>query len=80
MQVYLPEELYRAVKEQRLPASELLQEAVRGELRKRWLHEETERYVAALAAEVGEPSAEAVDRAEALSRQIRRHPSPRRAR
>src|SRR5437867_2379468 len=56
MQVYLPDELYRAVKEQGLAASELLQEAVRAELRRRRLLDETERYVAELAAEVGEPS------------------------
>jgi len=31
MQVYLPNELYKAVKERHLPASELLQEAVRAE-------------------------------------------------
>jgi post-segregation antitoxin (ccd killing protein) len=77
MQLYLPEDLYRAVKERGLAASELLQEAVRAELRRRSLLEETERYVAELAAEVGEPSAEAVERAEALSRQIRREAPPR---
>ena len=75
MQVYLPDELYRAVKEEGLAASELLQDAVRAELRRRRLQEEAERYVAELAAEVGEPSPSAVDRAEELSRQIRRAPT-----
>jgi len=52
MQVYLPEALYRAVKEQGLPASELLQDAVRGELRRRALLTETDRYLDELVAEV----------------------------
>jgi len=33
MQVYLPDDLYRAVKDLGLPASELLQAAVRAEFR-----------------------------------------------
>lgn len=71
LQVYLPEDLYRAVKERRLPASELLQGAVRAELRRRELLAETERYLAELVDEVGEPSAAAVARAEALSKRVR---------
>jgi len=72
MQVYLPEDLYRAVKERELPASELLQGAVRAALRRQQQLEETDRYVSELIAEVGEPSAEALASAEALSRRIRR--------
>lgn len=71
MQVYLPEELYRAVKERELPASELLQSAVRAELRRQQLLEETDRYLAELIDEAGEPSAKAIARAEALARRIR---------
>lgn len=71
MQVYLPEDLYRAVKDKRLAASELLQEAVRSELRRRELLSETDRYLDELVTEVGEPSATAVARAETLSRRIR---------
>jgi hypothetical protein len=71
MQVYLPEDLYRAIKEGDLPASELLQEAVRAELRRRELLAETDRYVEELVAEVGKPSGPAMARAETLSRQIR---------
>jgi len=71
MQVYLPDELYRAVKERDLPASELLQSAVRAELRRQELLEETDRYLAELIEEVGEPSAKAIARAEALARRIR---------
>jgi len=72
MQVYLPDDLYRALKDRALPASELLQDAVRAELRRQELLEETDRYVAELIGDVGEPSAKAVARAEALSRRIRR--------
>ncbi len=71
MQVYLPDELYRAVKEGSLPASELLQDAVRVELRRRHLLAETDRYLEELVEEVGEPSAEAVARAEALARRVK---------
>ena len=72
MQVYLPDELYRVVKERDMPASELLQNAVRAELRRQELLEETDRYLAELIETVGEPSARALARAEALSRQLRR--------
>ncbi len=58
LQVDLPEDLYRAVKELGLPASELLQEALRGEMRRRRLLDATDEYLAELIAEVGEPSAE----------------------
>jgi hypothetical protein len=80
MQVYLPDELYRAVKDRKLPASELLQEAVRAELHRQDLLEETDRYLDDLIAQVGEPSPEAVARAEALSRRIRRQATPSRKR
>ena len=79
MQVYLPDELYRVVKERDLPASELLQSAVRDELRRQQLREEADRYVAELIDEVGEPSAKAIARAEALSRRIRREGTARRS-
>lgn len=78
MQVYLPDELYREVKERGLPASELLQDAVRAELRRQGILKETERYLAELQDKVGEPSAAAVARADAISRRVRRQ-SPRRA-
>lgn len=72
MQVYLPDELYQAIKERELPASELLQEAVRTELRRQELLEETDRYIAELIQDMGEPSAKAIARAEELSRRIQR--------
>ncbi|MCY4435133.1 MAG: hypothetical protein OXE45_15835, partial [bacterium] len=58
MQVYLPDDLYAEVKEQGLPASELLQDVVREQMRKRKLIEEGEKYLEELRAEVGEPTPE----------------------
>lgn len=65
MQVYLPDDLYAQVKARGLPASELLQHAVRAELRRQDLSAETDAYLAELIADVGEPSAQ--DRAEATA-------------
>ena len=70
MQVYLPDELYRAVKERHLAASELLQEAVRAELRRQELLAETDRYIRELVDEVGQPSAEAAARADRLATEL----------
>jgi post-segregation antitoxin (ccd killing protein) len=67
MQVYLPDELYKAVKERHLPASELLQESVRAVLRRQQLRRESDRYVEELGSEVGQASAETVERAERLA-------------
>jgi post-segregation antitoxin (ccd killing protein) len=72
MQVYLPDELYRQVKSRKLPASELLQLAVRAALKRQDLLKETDRYLAELIAEVGEPSAAELTRAEAIARVGRR--------
>ena len=55
--MYLPDDLYDLVKKGRLPASELLQDAVRAEVRRRQLLAEGEKYVAELTAEVGKPTA-----------------------
>lgn len=71
MQVYLPDELYRAVKERGLRASELLQAAVEVELRRQMLNEAADSYIADLVAEVGEPLPRERARAEALARRIR---------
>ena len=70
MQVYLSDELYRLVKKRRLPASELLQSAVRAEVRRLDLLSETDRYTAAVIAEVGEPGPSARSRAKALAQRI----------
>ncbi len=70
LQVYLPDELYRVVKERQLPASELLQGAVRAELRRLELLEATDRYLSELVDEVGEPSPASVARAERLAKRV----------
>src|SRR5450631_4527335 len=54
MQVYLPDDLYEQVKTRQLPASELLQDAVRAEVRRQDLLGETDAYLAGLLAELGE--------------------------
>jgi hypothetical protein len=73
MQVYLPDDLYEQVKVRGLPASELLQEAVRAEVRRQDLLSETDAYLAGLVAEVGEPSPRERARAEAIARRISAH-------
>ena len=70
MQVYLPSDLYEMVKEQGLPASELLQDAVRREVRRRELQSASERYTAELAAHTGEPSPRERARAIAMAQRI----------
>jgi post-segregation antitoxin (ccd killing protein) len=70
LQVYLPDDLYEQVKSRHLPASELLQAAVRAEVRRQDLLVETDAYLADLIAEVGEPTAKDVARAEAIAREI----------
>lgn len=77
MQVYLPDDLYEQVKQRQLPASELLQEAVRAELRRQTLLERTETYLDELTAEVGEPTPRQIARAEAIARRIRDHAAAR---
>ena len=79
MQVYLPDDLYKLVKKGRLPASELLQDAVRAEVRRRELLAEGDKYVAELTTEVGEPGARQRSRASAIARQIVAHRRRRRA-
>lgn len=71
LQVYLPDDLYEALKSRDLPASELLQEAVRAELHRREALDATDDHLAALIDEVGEPSARQLSRADAIVRRIR---------
>ena len=70
MQVYLPKAMYEQVKARDLPVSELLQRAVEAELRRLDLLAETDRYVDALVADVGRPSAAQQSRADAMARRI----------
>jgi len=72
MQVYLPEDLHKEVKERGLPASELLQEAVRVEIRRQQLLENTDEYLVELLNEVGEPDFEETARAQAIARRLSR--------
>ena len=69
--MYLPDDLYDQLKARGLPASELLQTAVRAELERQRALEAADRYVEELVSEVGDPTAEEVARADAIVRQIR---------
>lgn len=71
--MYLPDELYQKVKERRLPASELLQKAVRAELHRQGLLERADTYLANLVEEVGEPSPQELARAAEIVGRIREH-------
>ncbi|CAN5436891.1 hypothetical protein BH23ACT7_BH23ACT7_03800 [soil metagenome] len=71
LQVYLPDDLYHEVKSRGLPASELLQEAVRAELQRRRALDATDDYLTALAQEVGEPTPRQLSRADSIVRRIR---------
>ena len=73
MQVYLPDELYEELKRRALPASELLQIAVRAEMERQDALAATDEYLADLAAEVGEPSSRQRSQAQAIARRIREH-------
>lgn len=75
MQVYLPDGLFEQVKARSLPASELLQKAVRAELRRLDLLAETDRYVADLVAEVGPPTAAQRTSAATVARRLSRRPT-----
>lgn len=75
MQVYLPDDLYEQVKARDLPASELLQKAVRAELARLVLLAETDRYVEELVAEVGPPTAAQRARAAAVAQRLARRPA-----
>ena len=70
MQVYLPADLYEIVKQRGLPASELLQEAVRAEVRRRKLQAASRRYTAELAAQLASPAPRERSHAVAVARRI----------
>lgn len=70
MQVYLPADPYKVLKSRRLPASELLQRAVRSELRRLELLAETDRYVDKLLARVGAPTTRDQQRASVIVEQV----------
>ncbi len=70
LQVYLPDDLYAELKRRELPASELLQVAVRAEIDRLDALAATDRYLTELTAEVGEPSARDRARAREIVRRI----------
>jgi post-segregation antitoxin (ccd killing protein) len=70
MQVYLPDDLYEVLKARRPPASELLQRALRSELRRLDLLAETNRYLDGLVARVGAPTARDRQRAATIANRV----------
>lgn len=73
VQVYLPDDLYEELKRRGLPASELLQVAVRAELERREALDATDVYLSELADEVGEPGPRQRAHADAVVRGVREH-------
>jgi len=71
MQVYLPDELYAEIKQRKLPASELLQEAVRAEIRRQELIDAADEYLQELIEEFGEPAPEDIAWAEDVARHLK---------
>ena len=71
VQVYLPDDLYDELKKRGLPASELLQIALRAELERQDALDETARYLEELTAEVGEPSTRQQSQSDVIARRIR---------
>ncbi|MGD9996758.1 MAG: CopG family transcriptional regulator [Ilumatobacteraceae bacterium] len=71
LQVYLPEDLHDELKRRGLPASELLQVALRAELERQDALDATSEYLDDLAAEVGEPTRRQQTHADAIARRIR---------
>lgn len=71
VQVYLPDDLHAELKRRGLPASELLQVALRAEVERQDALAETERYLAELEEEVGVPGARLRTQGEAVARRIR---------
>ena len=58
IQIYLPDDLYDAVKSRDMPISELSQAAVRDALRRELLRDETDTYLDEMAARLGGPPTE----------------------
>jgi post-segregation antitoxin (ccd killing protein) len=71
LQVYLPDDLHDELKRRGLPASELLQIALRAELERQDALDATATYLEELAAEVGEPTTRHRARADSIARRVR---------
>jgi post-segregation antitoxin (ccd killing protein) len=76
VQVYLPDGLYAELKSRDLPASELLQVAVRAEIERQDALDATDEYLAELAAEVQAPSQRDRARARAIVRRVQARNMP----
>lgn len=76
MQIYLPDDLYAEVKTRKLPASELLQKAIRAEIRREDQLLAMAEFVEDAIHEFGEPSAEALAEAEEFVARIKAHLDP----
>jgi post-segregation antitoxin (ccd killing protein) len=73
IQLYLPDDLYQEVKSRGLPASEILQIAVRAVVEREKSREGLEQYIWELEEEIGSPSDEQNARADAIVRNIQLH-------
>ncbi len=71
--MYLPDDLHEQLKRRGLPASELLQVALRAELERQDALDALAEHLDQLAAEVGEPSSRQQAQADAIVRRIRQH-------
>jgi hypothetical protein len=76
MQIYLPDDLYAEVKARNLRASELLQQAIRAEIRREEQVQAMAEFVQDAIHEYGEPSPTAIARAEELAARIKAHLHP----
>ncbi|MFF1816057.1 hypothetical protein ACFVWG_02085 [Kribbella sp. NPDC058245] len=76
MQIYLPDDLYTEVKSRKLLASELLQNAIRAEIDREDKIMAMARFVEDSIREFGEPSDEALAKAEELVARIKAHLQP----
>ena len=70
IQLYLPDPLFEAVKDLNLPASEMLQKAVKTELGRREKLAQLDSYLAELEAETGSPSADDMEWAGRIEQQL----------
>jgi post-segregation antitoxin (ccd killing protein) len=73
MQIYLPDDLYTEVKARKLRVSELLQQAIRAELRREEQLQAMAEFVQEAIREYGEPSAEELAEAEEFAARIKAH-------
>ncbi len=71
--VYLPDDLYSAMRDREWSPSKMLQDALRTELRREELVAEMQRYVDELTEEIGEPTAEAMRYAESIVQKVKSH-------